>query len=249
MESLKELFKIGPGPSSSHTMGPQKACIYVLNNFKEANNFLVTLFGSLALTGKGHLTDKIIENTLGKSRTKVIFDIKRKKLPHPNYFVIQTYKDKKLISKTNFISIGGGNIIINGKEPENNNVYPFKNFNEIKEYSIKNNMTLHQIVYKFDTEDIKEYLNKIYDVMIESIDRGLKNTGVLPGILHLQRKASFLNKPNKENEDDENKHIRVVSSYAYAVSEENAAGGTIVTAPTCGSCGVQLFIIYKIDTT
>lgn len=248
MESLKELFKIGPGPSSSHTMGPEKACVYVLNTYNKANNFVVTLYGSLALTGKGHLTDKIIEKTLGKSRTKIIFNIKRKKLPHPNYFIIQSFKDKKLISKTECISIGGGNVIINGKEPDSKNVYPFKNFDEIKKYSIKNNISLPQIVYQFDALDIKDCLNKIYDVMVESINRGLKNTGDLPGILHLQRKASFLNKPNMNNEDDENRHIRVISSFAYAVSEENASGGLIVTAPTCGSCGVLPAALYYLQT-
>jgi len=248
MESLKELFKIGPGPSSSHTMGPEKACIYVLNTHKEANNFVVTLFGSLALTGKGHLTDRIIANTLGKTRTKIVFNIKRKTLPHPNYFIIQSFVDDKQIAKTECISIGGGNVIINGNLQNSKNVYSFKNFEEIKCYSLKNNISLPEIVYKFDDSDIKDYLNQIYDVMIDSIHRGLKNTGDLPGILHLKRKASYLQKPNIDNEDDENRHIRVISSYAYAVSEENAAGSIIVTAPTCGSCGVLPATLYYLQT-
>lgn len=239
MKSLRNLYRIGSGPSSSHTMGPERASKYILNKYPQANNFVVFLFGSLALTGHGHLTDYIMKKTLGVDRTKVVFDI-NSKVFHPNTFKIQSFIDEKLLSEDVFISLGGGALSIDNLEED---IYPFKNFLEIKEYCLNNKLSLAELVYRFEDKNIKMYLNKVYETMKDSIYRGLNTTGELPGGLKVIRKANSLS--NKKNgESAEIKRMRIISSYAYAVSEENASGGIIVTAPTCGSSGVLPAVLF-----
>lgn len=237
MESIRKLYKIGPGPSSSHTMGPEKAAKYTLKKYPEANRFCVTLYGSLALTGKGHLTDYILKKTLGEERTEVIFDFLTEK-SHPNTLIIDAYKDVSLLKSQEFVSIGGGTIYITGVDSDIiDNKYPFKNFEEIKEYSKKEKTSLPEIVLKFEGKDIEKYLDKVYEAMNSAIERGLTKDGILPGGLSVKRKASSLFQADKD-ETEEEKDIRIIMSYAYAVSEENASAGRVVTAPTCGSSGV-----------
>lgn len=242
MKSLRYLFRIGPGPSSSHTIGPKRACEYILKLYPNSNKFIVNLYGSLALTGKGHLTDYIIKKTLGENRTIVNFDINKKVL-HPNTFEILAYHDNELLINQLFISLGGGALSIDNLEED---IYPFKNFYEIKEYCKKENILLKDFVYRFEDENIKDYLSLIYDKMCESIQNGLTASGELPGGLHVLRKAKSL-AVNKDNESSDITRMKKVSSYAYAVSEENASGGTIVTAPTCGSSGVLPAVLYYLQ--
>ena len=239
MESLKELYRIGSGPSSSHTMGPEKASKYILNNYKDANRFVVFLYGSLALTGKGHLTDYIIKKTLGENRTTINFDY-QEKMPHPNTFKVEIYKDEALIDTVYFTSIGGGEILINGKKnKEVSTPYDFKDFKEICDYAKENNIGLEEVVYRFEDKDIKEYLKKVYETMVESIKRGLSKDGYLPGSLNVKRKAKQIyDALNEDSLRDK------VIAYAYAVSEENASGNKIVTSPTCGSSGVLPACLY-----
>lgn len=237
MESLKELYKIGNGPSSSHTIGPKNAAIYMNNTYPYADYFKVYLYGSLAFTGKGHLTDKVIIDTL-KAKSEVIFDYLTYK-PHPNTMVFEAYKQNVLLGCETIISIGGGMIQIKGHESlVKEDVYPYTTLNEIIDYCNKENISLADFVYRFDSKDIKEYLGTIYDTMIESIHHGLNTNGLLPGKLKIERKAKSLFEKVVENETEEDKNLRLLYSYAYAVSEENASGGIIVTAPTCGSSGV-----------
>ncbi len=241
MESLHQLYKIGHGPSSSHTMGPEKASKYILATYPTAKEVVVTLYGSLALTGKGHLTDHIILQTLKrKVKTEIKFDYLTE-TKHPNTMVFEVYdKDRQLLDKVTVYSIGGGSIEIEGIETtaENEVVYPFKSFEEIKQYCIENNMSLADVVYKFDHKDIKEYLLKVRYVMESSILNGLSKSGELPGGLHVVRKAKQLFASKAKDEQANIEELRTVSSYAFAVSEENASGGLIVTAPTCGASGV-----------
>ena len=235
MQSLKELYKIGHGPSSSHTIGAERACLYIKNNYNNINRINIILYGSLALTGKGHLTDVIINKTLNDIPHDITFDCETIKI-HPNAidFNIE-FNDKKKETVTIY-SIGGGTISINGLIPTiDNKVYPFKSFEEIKKYCLDNKISLAEVVYRFENEDIKEYLKNIYDVMEDAINRGLHEEGFLPGKLHLMRKAKQL---YNQEENAQTDFIRLLSSYAFAVSEENANGKLIVTAPTCGACGV-----------
>ena len=235
MESIKELYKIGPGPSSSHTIGPKRACEYILDNFDNIEDIHIVLYGSLALTGKGHLTDKIIDKTLQNVKHSISFDYETIKR-HPNTMDFNLTFSDHTTRKVEVVSIGGGSIVIDDKKDViDDNVYPFKNFSEIKEYCLSNNLSLADVVYKYDSSDIKEYLNKVYDVMTSAISHGLNEEGYLPGKLHVLRKAKQLYS-NKENSETDK--IRLISSYAFAVSEENANGKDIVTAPTCGSSGV-----------
>lgn len=239
MESLRQLYRIGHGPSSSHTIGPENACLYVLKYYKNVSRVKVTLLGSLALTGKGHLTDKVIEKTLSPIKCEILFDVKRN-VDHPNTMIFDLFdKDDKLIKTITFISVGGGKIIIDGKKENSaKKIYPFSSFSEIKEYCKKEQIDLAQLVYRFEDKNIKKYLNKIYLTMKKSIANGLEKDGELPGNLHVVRKAKqlFNSTTNKRNPSEN--ELRIVSSYAFAVSEENASGGLIVTAPTCGASGV-----------
>lgn len=243
MESLHHLYRIGSGPSSSHTMGPENASKRILKEFPEGNHFEVTLFGSLALTGRGHLTDKVVERVLGKDRTTIIFD-PLSPVNHPNTMTVKVFHDQELLAMRTFVSVGGGEIIEDGKtEEDNRNVYPFKNFSEIRDYADKEEISLADVVYRFDNPDIKIFLKKVWETMEATIERGLKAEGTLPGGLKVKRKASLIYSCVL-NESVSEKDMRMISAYAYAVAEENASGGTVVTAPTCGSAGVVPACLY-----
>lgn len=240
MESLHQLYKVGHGPSSSHTMGPEAASKYVLKKHPNADKIIVTLYGSLALTGKGHLTDYIIFETLKEKNVEINFDY-YSQTKHPNTMKFDVFNDKnEMIDTVIVYSIGGGSIEIEGNsnKKEFEKVYPFKNFTDIKNYCITNNLTLAEFVYKYDSKDIKDYLLEISKIMQNAISTGLSKTGELPGNLHVLRKAKQLFSSKTGREKTNIEEIRTVSSYAFAVSEENASGGLIVTAPTCGASGV-----------
>jgi L-serine dehydratase len=238
MESLRELYKIGRGPSSSHTMGPEKVCKEILKNY-DGDFFEVTLYGSLSFTGLGHLTDKIIRETLGNA--KVIFS-KELKLEHPNTMDVVVYKNKEVIGQERYYSIGGGSILRKGDDPKTlKQVYPHNNFEEIREYCQTNNISLYQYVYQHEDENFKDYLRLIWKTMKETINEGLHNEGALPGSLGVKRKARSLLYDQKNKVSIE---MRLLSAYAYATSEVNASGGTVVTAPTCGASGVLPSLLY-----
>ncbi len=241
MKSLKQLYKIGCGPSSSHTMGPEKACKLFEERNKNASSFRVILFGSLAQTGKGHGTDVVIEKTLTKP-VEVVFDMKpHRLLKHPNTMDIFALDDAhNVIDKWRVYSVGGGAIEVDGidKAVEPDDVYPHNSFEEIKAYCEQEDISIPEYVVRFEGEEIIAYLHTIWDVMKEAIKQGLKTDGVLPGGLNTQRKAMTLYQQRHMNETPQTKENRLVCAYAFAVSEQNAAGGTIVTAPTCGACGI-----------
>ena len=238
MKSLKELYKIGRGPSSSHTMGPEKAAKLFEERFPAAHSFRVVLFGSLAQTGKGHGTDVVLQKTF-KKPVQVIFDCEEKTLPHPNTFDLYAFDScKNEIGKWRVYSVGGGAIKVEGQQNiEEKDVYPHHTFEQIKEYCEERGFNLYQYV-KFFEPDIDEYLEKIWSRMQKSIWKGLDRSGTLPGGLNVERKAQYLFKQVDEKETPETRENRIVCAYAFAVSEQNAAGGTIVTAPTCGSSGI-----------
>ena len=236
MHSLKELYKIGNGPSSSHTIGPKRATELFLTHYHNLDFVKVTLYGSLALTGKGHLTDYIIDKTLGNIKHEIVFNY-LELMPHPNTMIFEGYINHNLIAKETIISVGGGSIKVLG-EPllELQDVYPHKNLYEIKNYCKEKNIDYASYVYRFDL-DIKPYLEKIYDTMLNAIQRGLESEGTLHGDLHVIRKAKSLYNAHKKESDELQRKRRLIA-YAYAVAEENASGGEIVTAPTCGASGI-----------
>lgn len=245
MQSIKELYKIGNGPSSSHTMGPKRATEIFKNKHLDATKFKVILYGSLALTGKGHLTDYIIKKTLEGYETEIEFNTEYKCEVHPNTFDIIAYKNDEILDKWRVYSVGGGTFKIEGKQNiEFPNIYNEESFEEIKKYCEEYGINLFQYVCKVEGEEITKYLSDIWEAMQSAIKRGIDTYGIMPGKLHVDRRAKKIFENVSADEDENIKESRLLSSYAYAVSEENACGGIIVTAPTCGSCGVLPAVLY-----
>ncbi len=237
MQSIKELYKIGHGPSSSHTLGPKIAAEYVNNKYKDADFIEVTLYGSLALTGKGHLTDYIIYETL-KDKCRIIFDYSFDEV-HPNTLVFKVFKDQKEIAEEVIYSVGGGTIKVKGEEESLAlDIYKETTFDEIKKYVKAYNISLSEYVYSYEENDFKEYLDLVYNTMLDCVESGLNKEGYLPGKLNVKRKAHDLYFERKAFEIQQVQNTRLMASYAFAVGEENASGGKIVTAPTCGASGV-----------
>lgn len=245
MQSLKELYKVGSGPSSSHTMGPKKAVELFKETHKDATKFKVILYGSLALTGKGHLTDYIIKKSLEGYDNEIIFDENMKCNVHPNTFDIFAYKNDELIDSWRVYSVGGGTFRVEGKESiAVPNIYKEKNWYEVMSYCKEKNIDLYDYVCEVEGDSIKEFLTEIWNTMQHTIEEGLSKTGIVPGRLKLQRRAKMIYEKKLENENDSLRRTRLLSSYAYATSEENSCGGTIVTAPTCGASGVLPAVLY-----
>lgn len=242
MRSIKEIFLIGHGPSSSHTMGPAKAAEIIKNNYTNANNFEVILYNSLNLTGKGHLTKEAIKTSLAPHNVKFqkLIDEKR----HPNTLIIKAFENDVLIIEKEVISVGGGKIKFVGEEETSKQIYPHHTFNEIKAYCKKHKLALADYVFKYEDDDFKDYLLLVWEHMVNAIEKGLKARGTLPGPLKLKRKARMLYNQDSKNELPTITEKRLVTSYAFAVSEENASGNVIVTAPTCGAAGVLPSVLY-----
>lgn len=246
MKSLKDLYKIGRGPSSSHTMGPSKAAGIYARRHPDAKGFVVTLFGSLAATGKGHLTDMAIKDMLEPvAPVELVWN--KEYLPfHPNAmkFAVKA-EDGSLQDEWTVYSIGGGTISEGeaGILEEHPEVYPLNTMKEIQEWCQDNGLSYWEYVEACEGSGIWDYLGTIWDVMQTSVEEGLQNEGVLPGPIHLQRKATvYFVKANGYKPNLQSRGL--VHAYALAVSEQNASGGTIVTAPTCGSSGVMPAVLY-----
>jgi len=236
MESIKSIYKIGYGPSSSHTMGPGTAAGIFLDKYKDADSFEVVLYGSLALTGKGHMTDKIIKKVLGASRTKVTFNYKKVFKYHPNAMEFFAWKNESIIGSWLIFSVGGGELK-EENEPRNlskHQVYPHQKMEDILDYLKKNNLSIPEYVKHFENSDIVDYLNEVLNVMEDAIKRGIMATGVLPGKLQVAKKAHHFYQMYLQNK----KESELIYAYALAVSEENASGNVVVTAPTCGAAAV-----------
>ncbi len=240
MLSTRDIYKIGIGPSSSHTMGPAFASKRFKRLYPTAEQYKVILYGSLAKTGKGHGTDRAVLQELSPTPTEVIFNIKEEKLEHPNTMDLFAYQNGKEIGKMRALSIGGGNIKIlgdaEGKAPLE--VYTENTFSEIAEICKKENIRLSDYVFRHESEDFPQFLSKVWSTMGNSIREGLTQNGTLPGGLGVERKAQKLFNQRHIDESPQTRENRLVCSYAFAVSEQNADCGTIVTAPTCGACGV-----------
>ena len=245
MCSLKELYKIGRGPSSSHTIGPEKACLYIKEKFPAANRFAVTLFGSLAYTAEGHDTTAIVRETFSPLTVDITRDTETVDLLHPNTMDLTAFADDTMLGSIRVYSVGGGQIQIEGETlAENRDVYPLHSFAEIADYCDIHGIRLWQYAEQMEGEELRTYLHTVWDTMKACISEGLKQEGSLPGRLQVQRKAKHLYSQNHIDETRETRENRLVCAYAFAVSEQNAAGGRIVTAPTCGASGVLPAVLY-----
>ncbi|MEG2281674.1 MAG: L-serine ammonia-lyase, iron-sulfur-dependent, subunit alpha [Rikenellaceae bacterium] len=252
MESLKKLYMVGNGPSSSHTMGPKTAAKMFGEKNIGASRFEVTLYGSLAATGRGHLTDKAILSQLEAIAPTEIVWRPTIFLPfHPNAMLYKAFdSENREIDRWQIYSVGGGSLANEDGscDPEEKHIYPLTNITDILKYCEKSGRTYWEYVFEYEDSDIVDYLDYIWDVMCKSVIDGLQNDGVLPGGLNVKRKASdyFV----RSQSYAENLRYRGnVYAYALAVSEQNASGGEIVTAPTCGSSGVVPAVLYHIMNT
>ncbi len=245
MSSVREIYKIGRGPSSSHTIGPEKACKAFLKSHKNADSFKAVLYGSLAKTGKGHGTDTVIKKTFSPKNCEIEFDFNTTDLPHPNTMLLLAFKDGKEIARQQVLSVGGGSIAydIAAVLPEKA-VYPHTKFSEISDYCNKSGIRIWEYALEYEDEDFLSYMQNVWAQMKESISSGLNAEGILPGGLELQRKAKTLFESQHIDETAQTKENRIVCAYAFAVSEQNASGETIVTAPTCGAAGVLPAVLY-----
>lgn len=243
MKTIKSVYKIGNGPSSSHTVGPFHAAQIFGQRHPEADSYRVTLFGSLAFTGEGHGTGKAIQAVLPGAQ--IVFNKEEQDLPHPNTMLFEAFKDGQLIGSNRIFSIGGGSIRIEGETSEDEiEVYPQNSFTEILQICKQHNMNLAQFIYRMEDDRLRDYLKTVWEAMKDAIRRGLSTEGTLPGGLGVARKAKLLYEKRCYNESADVTMNRVIAAYAYAVSEENADENIVVTAPTCGSCGVLPSVLY-----
>lgn len=247
MDSLKELFKIGNGPSSSHTMGPERAARKFKKETEGAETYKVELCGSLALTGKGHLTDWIIEKTLEPKKVEIIWKPEYVHLFHTNAMKFYAYdKEGKEIKNWLVFSVGGGSIVEEGQDRNSaSTVYPLKKMSEILEWCDKNQKELWEYVFEYEDNDIREFLLEIWQAMKEAVERGITKEGVLPGSIGLKRRAATFYKKSR-GEGKVRAFRGKLFAYTLAVSEENAGGGRVVTAPTCGAAGVIPGTLYSL---
>ncbi len=250
MESIKEIFRIGKGPSSSHTMAPRTASQRFLARNLGAAKFVVTLYGSLAATGKGHMTNTAILEILSPAApTEIVWEPKIFLPFHPNGMRFEAYdKDDNKIDEWTTYSIGGGALADENSPNSVNNVYEMKHIAQIQSWCERTGHGYWEYVEECEGRDIWDYLAEVWKVMQEAINRGLETEGVLPGGLGVRRKAAdYLIRARGYT--DSLRSRGMIYSYALATSEENAAGGIIVTAPTCGSCGVLPAVLYHLKQT
>lgn len=250
MESIKYIYKIGVGPSSSHTMAPKRAAELFSELYPVAASFDVVLYGSLAATGKGHLTDKAILDVLNPiARTRITWRPEVFLPFHPNGMKFAALDAAgKTIGEKTYYSIGGGDVVEEGQDkPEREQVYKMNTIKDIKAMLMRTGKSYWEYVEQCEGPEIWDYLREVWQVMKESVQRGLEAEGVLPGGLGVRRKAvSYYMR--SAGYTGSLKSRGLVFAYALAVSEENASGGTIVTAPTCGSCGVLPAVLYHLHT-
>ena len=251
MKSIREIYKIGKGPSSSHTMGPERAAKLFLQRYPQADHFQVTLYGSLSKTGVGHGTDRVLMEVLGAERTKIVFSQETWDGMHPNTMDFSAFLEDLEIGHLQVESIGGGDIRIPGdKKSDSEEVYVEHSFAEIADFCKWRYVhTLSEYVELNEGPEIWDFLMEVWQTMKQAIADGLAATGVLPGGLQVQRKAKFLYEQEPEAKHPALMEFQQIAAYAYAVAEQNADNGTIVTAPTCGACGVLPAVLkYAQDT-
>jgi len=245
MDSIRNLYKIGHGPSSSHTMAPQKAAQKFKENNPDATAYRVTLYGSLAATGKGHMTDIAIINTLSPFPTEIVWEPEIVLPFHTNGMKFEVLVNGNPVKEWVVYSIGGGDLSEGKQEAEKESLYDKTTMKDILEWCQRTGKTFWEYVEDTEGKEIYNYLQTVWQTMEAAIHRGVDNEGLLPGGLGLQRKASMYSIKAKGYQGSM-KSRALIYSYALAVSEENASGNIIVTAPTCGSCGILPSVLYHL---
>jgi L-serine dehydratase len=240
MKSIRDLYKIGKGPSSSHTMGPEHAAKIFKSENPDADHFKVVLYGSLAKTGIGHGTDRVIRETFEPIPTEIDFSKDAPAdLKHPNTLDLFAYQNGAQTAFIRVESVGGGDIVIEGRpDTAASEVYPENSFAEIAQFCRWRYISLGEYVELNEGPEIWDFLKVVWKAMQNEIHEGLAASGMLPGGLNVQRKAKQLFEEEHEKEIPQILELRTVCAYAYAAAEQNADNGIVVTAPTCGSCGV-----------
>ena len=249
MESLKKLYRIGLGPSSSHTMAPSRAATQFLTDHPDAHSYRVTLFSSLAATGKGHLTDKAIEEAILPKPLEIVWKEEEALDLHPNGMRFEALDTKGNTTATHEVySVGGGALMTKDSQEASDPVYPLTTMTEILDFFNTSGQSFWEYAASYDSREIWDHLDLVWETMTQALERGLNTDGILPGSLGLARKAGQLHaratmlRPEVSGDG-------LVASYAYAVAEENADKGVIVTAPTCGACGVVPAVLYHLSNT
>jgi L-serine dehydratase len=249
MESIRGIYKIGYGPSSSHTMGPTNAAKIFKERNPDAKSYRIELYGSLAATGKGHMTDVAILEVLSPKDVDIIW-IPEKELPfHPNGMILKALSEDKTVTDSwTIYSIGGGDLADENTKLSKDSVYDKTTMREILQWSQETGKTFWEYVIDTEGVEILDFLNNVWEVMKAAIKKGLEEEGVIPGGLGLQRKASsyFIKAKGYQGSM---KSRALLFAYALAMSETNGSGGEVVTAPTCGSCGVLPAVLYHLHTS
>jgi len=249
MESLKKLYRVGIGPSSSHTMAPSRATKIFLAKFPNAHHYRITLFASLAATGKGHLTDKAIEKEITHHSFEIIWKEEENLPLHPNGMLFEALSStEELVGRWEVYSVGGGALRDQTSENVPSDIYPLTTMDSILTHCHQSGQAFWSYVETCEGEQLLIFLSKIWQTMTASLEKGLTIEGVLPGGLGIARKAKSLYTKAKMFKKEFSQD-GLLAAYAYAVAEENASGGTIVTAPTCGACGIVPAVIYYLAQT
>ena len=240
MKSIREIYKIGKGPSSSHTMGPERAAKLFQSRYPQADRFRVILYGSLSKTGVGHGTDTVLLDTLGRDRTEVVFSQDSWEGMHPNTMDFFAFSGDTQLGTLRVESIGGGDIRYPGMDAvESEEVYIEHSFAEIADFcKWRYIQTLSDYVELNEGPEIWDFLMEVWLTMKNAIDEGLSAEGILPGGLNVKRKAKELYEQQLTVDEPGLREFQLIAAFAFAVAEQNAGNGTVVTAPTCGACGV-----------
>ena len=245
MRSIKSVYKLGNGPSSSHTVGPYRAAKLFGARHPEADAFCVTLYGSLAFTGEGHGTGKAIRAALPGAALRFDRETPLDALPHPNTMRFTAFRNGGELESVRIFSIGGGSVRVEGESgDEERELYAQHCFSDFLALCKAEGVPLARLIEGMEGETLRPYLRRVWAAMQDAVRRGLAAEGVLPGGLGVQRKAKTLYEKRCYNESADVTMNRLIAAYAYAVSEENADEQLVVTAPTCGSCGVLPAALY-----
>ncbi|MBQ9347766.1 MAG: L-serine ammonia-lyase, iron-sulfur-dependent, subunit alpha [Oscillibacter sp.] len=252
MRSIREIYKIGKGPSSSHTIGPERAASLFRDEHPDADGFRVTLYGSLCKTGRGHGTDRVLREVLAPIPVEIVFcEDAPADVRHPNTMDFLALWRGEPCGSMRALSVGGGDIRIPGWEPpageDDGEVYPENSFAEVEQFCRFRNLNLAEYVDFTEGDGIWDYLGTVWEAMKRAVQEGLEKEGLLPGPLQVERKAKMLYRSCRVEDLPDARHCAKISAYAFAVSEQNADCGTIVTAPTCGACGVVPAVLLYIQ--
>ena len=246
MRSIRDIYKIGKGPSSSHTMGPAFAADLFMQEHP-ADSYKAILYGSLSKTGKGHGTDRVLIDTFAPKEVEVVCsEHDPANIKHPNTLDLIAIRGGEEIARQRFESIGGGDIVVEGRRRKavDDDVYLENSFAEIRQFCTFRYIDLVEYIELSEGKEIWTFLQTVWEAMQREIKEGLSKDGYLPGTLHVKRKAKFLYEQVPQNKHAELVESQLVCSYAYACSEQNADNGVVVTAPTCGSCGVLPAVLF-----